>query len=94
MERLYPLKDKKQFEIIYDSFKGFRAIKYDVLHDEERKKWANTVHYLQKSNPTLYSAIKILFDNQQNYYIDISEENVMQRKDGTIVFSDLYAKRI
>ena len=94
MERLYPLKDKEKFGLVY---KGLYALNNVIDSDDyvelsPDSKYAIALNNL-KNDSTLYNAVKIIVGNKQKYRMDISEENVMQRKDGTVVFSDVYATR-
>ena len=45
---------------------------------------------IKRKYPSLYNAAMILINNKGSFFIDDWYPNLLQRKDGTIVFSDPY----
>jgi hypothetical protein len=93
MERLYPFsfKDVKQYVTIHKGITALNIIKNDIVELSPDSLYAMALSRL-KNDPALYKAATIIIDNKNQYRTDISVENIMQRKDGTLVFSDVYAK--
>jgi hypothetical protein len=87
VEKLYKLSEKNKdmvFAVLAD-LGAEKALNY--AGDIPQSKIDDFI----RKNPEFVKAYKILSTNQRSYHSDLHDDNVMQRKDGTPVFSDPYS---
>ena len=83
MERLYDI-------VAVDNDDMLRAIMYASSDNIELRDRANDIKMLNTKQPGLIDALRILEKYRGSFYNDNRGDNIMQRKDGTIVLIDPY----
>lgn len=89
MERLYNLsnEDKSLITAIIDTMPFI----IDNEFDQYKRLYPKFIDILNNQQPGIFDALEILAKNNHGYKNDIRRENLMKRKDGTIVIIDPYA---
>ena len=58
----------------------------DIVRDFHK----DAIECIEEDYPSLYQALKCMVNNRDGFHLDIRHDNIMKRKDGTVVLIDPY----